>query len=377
MSANDARDPGAGPQLAALAVMVLAVAAALAIGKATTATAVGEAPATIGPDDLARELLAAPNDVLVVDVRTPEQFATWHLPGAVNMAADGGISMPAGPFRLVVLAGDGRPASSQVLTDLQRASPAPVRVLTGGLPAFAERVLLPPSLRQGLDESACKQALPGWHLARAFFLASPAPSPHAVWATDPEQLTRPTMVSPRWLHDRIGKIAVLDTRPERDFLALHVPGAQRLDLARIRTKHGDRDLHLAANDALASWFGNLGIGADTPVVLYTNDRPQDCTMAALALLRLGHRALAILEGGVLRWAAERRPLTAELTMPVAVTYVPRPSADDFTITTDALAAAVAAGSTKVLDVRPADFFRGDKSTEARPGHIPGAKNRDH
>ncbi|MGB3967415.1 MAG: hypothetical protein WBO45_11860, partial [Planctomycetota bacterium] len=84
MNANDAKDPGAGPQLAALAVMVLAVAAALAIGKATTATAVGAALAAIDPDELARELLAAPKDVLVADARTPEQFAAWRLPGAMN-----------------------------------------------------------------------------------------------------------------------------------------------------------------------------------------------------------------------------------------------------------------------------------------------------
>jgi len=39
---------------------------------------------------------------------------------------------------------------------------------------------------------------------------------------------------------------------------------------------------------------------------------QDATLAAVALLRLGHQALAILEGGVLRWAAERRPLVAHV-----------------------------------------------------------------
>jgi thiosulfate/3-mercaptopyruvate sulfurtransferase len=30
----------------------------------------------------------------------------------------------------------------------------------------------------------------------------------------------------------------------------------------------------------------------------------------------------------------------------------------------------------ILDVRPADYYSGKKSDEARPGHIPGALNRE-
>jgi 3-mercaptopyruvate sulfurtransferase SseA len=210
---------------------------------------------------------------------------------------------------------------------------------------------------------------------RAFCLGNPAPNALGTWATDPAALTAPTLVSPTWLHARLGRVAVLDTRGEPEFLAWHVPGAQRLDLTKIRTRTGKSE-HLLIGDAeLAAWFGNLGIDAATPVVFVADDRPHDATMAALALLRLGHRALAILEGGMLRWATERRPLTPDLVMPAAAVYTPRAGADDFTITAGELAPAVQRGAVKVLDVRPPDFFRGEKSTEARPGHIPGAVNR--
>jgi thiosulfate/3-mercaptopyruvate sulfurtransferase len=93
------------------------------------------------------------------------------------------------------------------------------------------------------------------------------------------------------------------------------------------------------------------------------------------LLRIGHRSVAILEGGILNWANERHPLTSVVARPVAMTYVPRTGADDFSITTGELAKSVQAGSTKVLDVRPPAAFRGEQSTETRPGHIPGAINR--
>ena len=60
---------------------------------------------------------------------------------------------------------------------------------------------------------------------------------------------------------------------------------------------------------------------------------------------------------------------------VAATGEVLAKAGPVTITTDELAKAVRAGATKVLDVRPPAMYRGEQSTEARPGHIPGAVNR--
>ncbi|MBZ0153987.1 MAG: sulfurtransferase, partial [Planctomycetes bacterium] len=211
-------------------------------------------------------------------------------------------------------------------------------------------------------------------LTRAFLLGDPAPRA-ATWATDPPALTSPTMVSAAWLQQHLGTTAVLDVRAKASLGELRLPGAVHLAIESLRVKTGDRDLHFVGDDQLAARFGALGIGIDTPVVIYSDVKVQDATLTALALLRLGHRAVAILEGGILRWATERRPLVATRVTPAPVVYQPRPGADDFSITTDQLAAMVAARSADVLDVRPADFFRGDKSTEARPGHIPGAKNR--
>lgn len=380
-----------GPQLVGIGAMALAVVAAIAIGRPQT-PAPAHAMASdwladietgfdhIAAEDLMSELLAVRNDVVVVDVRPPAEFAAWHLPSAQNLSVpevcgDAGRALFAKKPRLVVLCSNGTTHPAQAWVQLRAAGHDNVRVLDGGLDAFKEALLLPPSLRPEANETSAKQGLASWPLVRAFFLGKGTTAPSSPWATDPAKLTQPTMVSPQWLHQNLGGVAVLDLRPERDFLALHIPGAQRLDLAKIRQKHGDRDLHLVANDQLATWFGNLGIGNDTSVVLYADDKQQDPTLAALALLRLGHRSLAILEGGILRWATERRPLTAALTMPKAQTYTPRPAADDFTVTTDQVAAAVAAGATKVLDVRPPEFFRGEKTTEARAGHIPGSTNR--
>ena len=387
----NAHAPNSNQPVLAIGAMLCAVFAAVAIGSLPTRTAGDGTVAAawlqdietgadhVDPAELTRELLAARGDLLLVDVRPAAEYAAFHLPSAVNLTVpdllgEPGAALLAKAPRRVVLYSNGPAHPGQAWVELRRRGLANVHVLDGGLEQFTTSVLLPPSLRPGADEASAKAALASWSTVRAFVLGAKA-SAHATWATDPAALSQPTMVSPGWLHDRLGKVAIVDVRSEREFLAWHVPGAVRLDLAKIRTRTGDRDHLFVADDKLAAWFGNLGIAVDTPLVLVADDKPQDATMAAMAFLRLGHRALAILVGGLLRWATERRPLTPELTMPNAVAYTPRPGGDDFTITADELAKGIAGGGTKVLDVRPADFFRGDKSTEARPGHIPGAVNR--
>lgn len=384
--------------LLAVAAMLLAVVAAVAFGRLApvpaTADAAADAAATppawlhdietgadhIDPDELARSLLAG-EDVLVVDVRPADEFAGWHLPGAVNLpvpevvGAAGAALLARAPAR-IVLCSNGPAHPAQAWVELRRQGRANAFVLDGGLDAFVARVLTPPSLREGADAASAKSAAAGWPLVRAFFLGGGSPrAADALWATDPAALTRPTMVSPAWLRARLRDVAVLDVRSAAEHDALHVPGSVRLDLPSLRVRAGDRDHFLRPDAELAAAFGALGLTADRPVVLVADDKPHDATLAALALLRLGHRALAVLEGGMLRWAAERGPLTAARTAVAPATYAPRAPADDFTLTADALEAGRQAGAVRVLDVRPAPAFRGETSTEARPGHIPGARNR--
>ena len=55
---------------------------------------------------------------------------------------------------------------------------------------------------------------------------------------------------------------------------------------------------------------------------------------------------------------------------------PVPAGEDgFTVDADYVNARVNDRATVIVDTRPADYFRGEKSDEARAGHIPGAVNR--
>jgi thiosulfate/3-mercaptopyruvate sulfurtransferase len=381
-------------QVIAVGTMVLAVTVALALSSRarTPAPAPSSTPPLLAeieagsdhiePLALARELLAAPNDVVLVDLRPSAEYDAFHLPGAHSLTVPEvcgapGLALLARNPRLFVLYSNGVAHPAQAWAELRRQRPgdggARIKVLAGGLDEFKATILTPPSLQAGLSEADSKAAAATFKLRRAFFLGDPRPNPLATWATDPPQLTQPTLVSTRWLHDNLGKLAVVDVRPEADFAALHIPGAVHLPVSKLRARTGDRDLFLLRKEQLAQAIGALGIAPSSQVVITTDDKMHDATLTALAFLRVGHRALAILEGGLLRWATERRPLVDTKTTPAPIQYDPQPI-DEFAITADEVAARLG-GDTTILDVRPAEAFSGAKSTEARPGHIPGAKNR--
>lgn len=402
MNPNDSRR-GAWLGLGAMATLL---AAALAIGPLgrTSAAAGDEAAAAtpwladiesgadhIEPEALADELLAARGDVALVDLRPADEFAAWHLPGALSMTVpelcgERGQALFARSPRLVVLCSNGPAHPGQAWVALRARGHENVRVLAGGLAAFRAQLLTPPSLRDDAPLPGAAQAPSAvaarvrWTLLRAFCLGdTPPPPTTSAWANDPDALREPSLVSAPWLHAHLGEVAVLDVRSEAEFAALHVPNARRLDLPSLRIRNGDRDHQLRPANELAAAFGALGIARDTPVVLCTDDRPQDATLAALALLRTGHRAFALLDGGLRHWAAQRLPLVATISVPQPTTHdvvtSPDVGATDPRVTTDELHRAMTAGGTCLIDVRPAAAFRGETSTEARAGHVPGARNR--
>lgn len=85
----------------------------------------------------ARALIAANPDTLVVDVRTPAEFETAHIPGAINLPLDqvdahlGRIVADAGGRMLLICQSGNR--ATQACTRLVGAGMAEAAVMTGGM----------------------------------------------------------------------------------------------------------------------------------------------------------------------------------------------------------------------------------------------------
>jgi thiosulfate/3-mercaptopyruvate sulfurtransferase len=335
---------------------------------------IAEASDHIEPEELADRLMAGEPGLLVVDIRPAAEFAEFHLRGALNIPLED-LEAGLAPYRqgqLIVLCSGGMTHAAQARDHLARQGFENVYLLTDGLDGFIRRCLTPVSLRPapvGPQEAARINA---W---RAFFSASPAQAAGA--PPLPYDGPLPGLVSTAWLAEHLTAPAlrIIDLRAQPDYNYGHIPGSVCLSLESLRGSVGGLSSMLLPADLLARHFSLLGITPETLVVLVPGEKPHDATLAAMACERLGHRRYLILDGGFTAWEVEERPMDTLLPS-IPETRYPAPAGPDgFTVDASGVLAALHDGRTVILDVRPAEYFSGRKTDEARAGHIPGAVNR--
>ncbi|WP_296899219.1 sulfurtransferase [Thiohalocapsa sp.] len=163
----------------------------------------------------------------------------------------------------------------------------------------------------------------------------------------------------------------------RAYADAHLPGAHyaHLDQHLSGAVADSTGRHpLPEPQALVHWLAACGVGSETDVVVY-DDLGGALAVRLWWLLRwLGHSRVALLDGGLQAWQAEGGALTAEAPRPSPTTFSGEPDNTHW-ITTDALAAALAAGTVQVIDARAPERFRGEQEPiDPVAGHIPGAIN---
>ncbi|MGF1595812.1 MAG: sulfurtransferase [Acidimicrobiales bacterium] len=182
----------------------------------------------------------------------------------------------------------------------------------------------------------------------------------------------------------------LDNGPGRQLWAdAHIPGSRCFDVASAKGALSDPDATLPwmwpSPERFEATMAGHGIGAGTRAILVARTpRPgidsgtMWCTRAWWTMHHYGVDC-AILLGGIERWEAEGRPLTAE---PAPTSSAPAsplraaPGWEAARATSDDVLAAVEAGDgpTCVVDALSAESFRGEEPGYGRPGHILGAVN---
>ncbi|MFI4952796.1 MAG: sulfurtransferase [Burkholderiales bacterium] len=169
---------------------------------------------------------------------------------------------------------------------------------------------------------------------------------------------------------------------ERAYGAGHLPGARFLhidrDLSGDRTGFNGRH-PLPSIAALSAALGRTGIDASRQVVAYDQNNGMWASRLWWLLQWLGHEAVAVLDGGMDKWTAEGRALTADpprVHPTLFVAKAPRPviSSDDILRHLDQHASS----GLKILDARAPERYRGDlEPLDPVAGHIPGAINRPY
>lgn len=187
-----------------------------------------------------------------------------------------------------------------------------------------------------------------------------------------------------------GRQAVVDCRASladpakgrSDWLAAHLPGAVHADLEQdLSGPHapGAGRHPMPSAEALCRSLSRLGIEPGQQVVAYDAG---DGAMAAARLwwlLReLGHRDVAVLDGGFTAWCEAGLTLQEGETRPDPALYPVRAFASGGQIQAEALRGELETGSVCLVDARAGQRFRGEVEPIDRvAGHVPGARNRPY
>ncbi|WP_353092221.1 sulfurtransferase [Methylibium sp.] len=169
---------------------------------------------------------------------------------------------------------------------------------------------------------------------------------------------------------------------ERSYREGHLPGAHYLHLDRDLADHAPaadgrfRGRHpLPSREAFARTLSRLGIDPTTPVVVYDRQGGMFAARAWWMLRWLGHREVAVLDGGLAAWVAAGGGLATE-TPAAAATHRAYEAAASLVPTIDAAALQAGLGRVRLIDARAPERFRGDvEPLDPVAGHIPGALNR--
>jgi thiosulfate/3-mercaptopyruvate sulfurtransferase len=196
------------------------------------------------------------------------------------------------------------------------------------------------------------------------------------------------LVSAAWLAEHLDdpRVVVADVRwylagkrGADEFARGHIPAATFVDL----------DSELAAPPApdrpgrhplpstaqISALLSRLGAGADSTVVGYDDAGGAIAARLWWLLRYFGHDGGRVLDGGIQAWVASGRPLETDVrprTTAPPLMLAPRP---ELVVDKRRVAELARTPTAVVLDARIPERFEGlVEPIDARPGHVPGARN---
>jgi len=187
------------------------------------------------------------------------------------------------------------------------------------------------------------------------------------------------LVSTGWLaeHLKDGNVVVLYIGSKADaYAAGHIPGARFISLSSIAVTRDGVPNELPPVDELTRVFEAAGVSNGSRIILYGERYGLFAARAYFTLdyMGLGDHA-ALLDGGLEKWKAENRPVTAETSGILAGMLTVKPKPEILLSVGDMQALALTKSDTAaILDARPDDEFTGAKLSEevSKAGHIPHA-----
>jgi thiosulfate/3-mercaptopyruvate sulfurtransferase len=170
-------------------------------------------------------------------------------------------------------------------------------------------------------------------------------------------------------------VRIVDMRSSLlDYLKGHIPNAVYLNFENLRIPENGVPAQAPDRICLERLLGNnLSVSNDMLVVLYSEGSNPNATFLAWSLDFLGHKKMAILNGGWEKWVAEALPTTQDYPSLAQKKFFGK-------VRLETLAEKkwvrdhLTSKDIVIVDARPPGQYSGEEGEEIRRGHIPGARN---
>jgi thiosulfate/3-mercaptopyruvate sulfurtransferase len=182
------------------------------------------------------------------------------------------------------------------------------------------------------------------------------------------------LVNPRLCQEMMLNVGVkfVDLRPiKSDSGSFHLPGAVRLDYARLNRKAGFAEGMLPQMEQISSLLQELGINPGDFVVAYDANNGISATRFLWMLDVIGHTEHALLDGGYGAWESAGLPVVPVSEVPEHGVY-PVEKFGNALATKEFVLESINHPDRIIVDVRTFDEYTGDDERAMRGGRIPGS-----
>src|SRR5712691_10160976 len=160
----------------------------------------------------------------------------------------------------------------------------------------------------------------------------------------------------------------------------HIPGAVGFDWKKELQDQIVRSP--LSKEHLEELLGRAGVSNDTTVVLYGDNNNWFAAWALWILKYYGHKDVRLLDGGRVKWLADKRELTTTVLSYPRTSYAAQAPHSDLRAFRDQILLSLGRNGFGLVDVRSPGEFSGELLAPAnlpqegaqRGGHIPGAAN---
>lgn len=164
---------------------------------------------------------------------------------------------------------------------------------------------------------------------------------------------------------------------EAEFLAGHIPGAQRFDIDAVKNADSDLPHMMPSATVFSAACRKLGIGDGKSVLIYDGLGLFSAPRVWWMFRSFGVGRVFILDGGLPKWVAEGREVETGPARPREARHLTARQNHGAVADLGDVKKALASGKVQVVDARPADRFHGETPEPRaglKSGHMPGSLN---